>query len=161
MSKLDSISFEEICETLEPTLIKLVDKEFTKDSKAALNVSLLNDVVKVFRIHVENLEGTSDLHSKLMALFYEHIIHLNFDSLCDIVYSLAYRKTYFTGTNTKEEREIEGKLIYESNVQIIKYLFKTDSSKQINKADLLQLVKRVASPVQMHELEWAFSVLNN
>mmetsp|Transcript_23075 Transcript_23075/g.20490 ORF Transcript_23075/g.20490 Transcript_23075/m.20490 type:complete len:228 (-) Transcript_23075:13-696(-) len=166
VATLDSISVEEVYESLEPKLIELIDQEFQNNESHKSHGNIVGkkhvvDLVEIFRCFNISLEGTSEIHTKLMQNIFDNITYMNIDHLCQLLYSLAYKKIYFERTRTPEEEKIEKRLVDEANVQLIKNIIKIDQLKEgedMNKA-IFRNLRNIVDEAKIHELEWSLSVL--
>ena len=164
---LDSISVEEVYESLEIKLIQLIDQEFgnreenDNNQPKILDVQHFRDLVDIFKCFVVCLEGSSEVHTKLMEKIHEHISHLDIEHLWTLLYALAYKKSYFEGTRTPEEEEIELKLVNETNVQLVKNILKINppSKEDPINITLFKNLRMIVDETRIHEIEWSLSIL--
>lgn len=103
VNDLESISIEEIYESLEPKLIKLIQEKPDSDFRA---------LVDIFHWYIVNMEGSSHTHEVMMDAIYTGLVgHNNENNLqtwtiSDIViliYSLAWKQQTFTDMNKSKE----------------------------------------------------------
>ncbi|CAI2373161.1 unnamed protein product [Moneuplotes crassus] len=179
VATLESISIEEVYESLEPTLISLIKSEFSSENSAVSSTKVVMALSEILSCFIINLEGSSEVHYHLMKVLYDHITELGLAQLCNVLHALAYKKIYFKDTRTREEQEIETRLVNETNVQLVKHFIKETSladqelvSKNLKKnIDRLlthpstqrdgssQSLRTVLDGYQKHRLEWALNVL--
>ena len=89
VSRLESISVEEVYESLEPVLESMLDS--SQQVKQDSIQQRIKSLIEIFYWLVVNLEGTSNIHTKIMKNLMETLTLWSASEFAKLLYILAYK----------------------------------------------------------------------